>query len=121
MSTVSATADFMHLTVTGAEPGYWTLTSDVSLPGVAAIAVVPEYEEPVGSTVWTAAEWDDVESVVDGVHTRVARLLLAGPNNGTNPGNPKVVPEGVWDTWVQIQSSPNRIERAMGKLVVGEG
>ena len=108
----------MHLSSTGAEYAYWTLTSDSSLVGIPYVAVIPTYTNPDASTVWTPAAWAGTEVISGTTHTRVMRLLLAGPANGTNPGNPLVVPAGEWVTWVRLDASPERIERAMGSLYI---
>lgn len=108
----------MHLSRTGAEYAYWHLTSDSSLQGSPYVAVVDANASPTASTVWTVAAWSEAEVVTGPTHTRTMRLLLAGPDNGTNPGSPLVVPVGEWATYVRIDASPERIERSLGRLYV---
>ena len=108
----------MHLSRTGAEYAYWTLTSDSSLIGTPYVAVVGANAQPTASTVWTPAAWAGAEDISGATHTRVVRLLIAGPDNGTNAGSPLVVDAGEWTTWVRMDASPERIERAMGRLYI---
>ncbi len=108
----------MHLSRTGAEYAYWTITSDSSLVGTPYVAVVGSNTTPDASTVWTPAAWGSTEDISGSVHTRVVRLLIAGPNNGANAGSPLVVPAGEWTTWVRMDASPERIERSMGRLYI---
>jgi len=108
----------MHISRTGAEYAYWHLTSDSSLQGSPYVAIVDLNGTPDATTPWNVAAWSGAEVVTGDTHTRTMRLLLAGPNNGTNPGTPVVVPVGEWATYVRIDASPERIERSLGRLYV---
>lgn len=108
----------MHLSTTGAEYAYWELTSDSSLQGSPYVAIIGINATPDATTVWNVASWSGAEVVTGATHTRTVRLLLAGPNNGTNPGVPVVVQVGEWQTWVRMDASPERIERSVGRLYV---
>lgn len=61
-----------------------TLAGDAELSSTPEVAIV-DVETYPDTTDWRAAQWSDIDRIVDGEHLRPVRILLAGPQAPTDP------------------------------------
>lgn len=61
-----------------------TLAGDAELATTPEVAIVDVDTYPEASS-WQAAQWSDIDRLVDGEHLRPVRILLAGPKAPTDP------------------------------------